>query len=110
MPQTAPVCGNGDTVCGIGDTHFVTVSFKIVKFARKYCPVFSDSTVFLYIQCDQPKEGLMNNTSQIDEFCKERGFIGWFETSAKENINIDEAARFLVTQVSAILLLFHKLL
>ena len=42
----------------------------------------------------------MNNTSQIDEFCKEKGFIGWFETSAKENINIDESARFLVTQVS----------
>lgn len=41
----------------------------------------------------------MNNAAQIDEFCKERGFIGWFETSAKENINIDEAARFLVTQV-----------
>jgi len=41
----------------------------------------------------------MNNTAQIDEFCKERGFIGWFETSAKENINIDDAARFLVTQV-----------
>ena len=42
----------------------------------------------------------MNNASQIDEFCKERGFIGWFETSAKENINIDESARFLVTQVN----------
>ena len=52
------------------------------------------------LQCDQPKEGLMNNASQIDEFCKERGFIGWFETSAKENINIDESARFLVTQVN----------
>lgn len=55
--------------------------------------------VLLANKCDQPKEGLMNNTSQIDEFCQERGFIGWFETSAKENINIDEAARFLVTQV-----------
>jgi len=55
--------------------------------------------VLLANKCDQPKEGLMNNTAQIDEFCKERGFIGWFETSAKENINIDEASRFLVTQV-----------
>lgn len=55
--------------------------------------------VLLANKCDQPKEGLMNNTSQIDDFCKEKGFIGWFETSAKENINIDEAARFLVTQV-----------
>ena len=36
----------------------------------------------------------------MDEYCKDKGFIGWFETSAKENINIDEAARFLVTAVS----------
>lgn len=36
----------------------------------------------------------------MEEFCKEKGFLGWFETSAKENINIDEAARFLVSQVS----------
>nr|KAG5698610.1 hypothetical protein BaRGS_027121 [Batillaria attramentaria] len=45
------------------------------------------------------KEGLVNNTAQMDEFCKEKGFIGWYETSAKENINIDEAARFLVTRI-----------
>lgn len=51
-------------------------------------------------QCDQTKEGLVNNTAQMDEFCKEKGFIGWYETSAKENINIDDAARFLVTKVS----------
>lgn len=42
----------------------------------------------------------MNNSEQMEEFCKEKGFLGWFETSAKENINIDEAARFLVSQVS----------
>ncbi|GFN91050.1 ras-related protein rab-32 [Plakobranchus ocellatus] len=35
----------------------------------------------------------------MDDFCKEKGFIGWYETSAKENINIDEAARFLVTKI-----------
>ena len=36
----------------------------------------------------------------MDEYCKDKGFINWFETSAKDNINIDEAARFLVTSVS----------
>ena len=36
----------------------------------------------------------------MDDYCKERGFAGWFETSAKENINIDEAAKFLVSSVS----------
>ena len=37
--------------------------------------------------------------SQMDDYCKDKGFIQWFQTSAKENINIDEAARALVTQV-----------
>lgn len=35
----------------------------------------------------------------MDEYCKENNFSAWFETSAKENINIDEAAKSLVTQV-----------
>lgn len=39
----------------------------------------------------------------MDDFCKEKGFLSWFETSAKENINIDEAARFLVGQVIQII-------
>ncbi|XP_070534941.1 ras-related protein Rab-32-like [Ptychodera flava] len=57
--------------------------------------------VLLANKCDQAKEGLVNNATQMDEYCKEKGFIGWFETSAKENINIDEAARFLVTAILA---------
>ncbi|XP_077990218.1 ras-related protein Rab-32-like isoform X2 [Glandiceps talaboti] len=57
--------------------------------------------VLLANKCDQAKEGLVNNATQMDEYCKEKGFIGWFETSAKENINIDEAARFLVTTILA---------
>ncbi|CAM9470716.1 unnamed protein product [Ectocarpus sp. 12 AP-2014] len=32
-------------------------------------------------------------------FCDRHGFAGWFETSAKQNINIDEASRFLVEKV-----------
>lgn len=32
-------------------------------------------------------------------FCDRHGFAGWFETSAKQNINIDEASRFLVSKV-----------
>ncbi|XP_076437990.1 ras-related protein Rab-38-like isoform X2 [Babylonia areolata] len=55
--------------------------------------------VLLANKCDQAKEGLVNNSSQMDEFCKEKGFMGWYETSAKENIHIDEAASFLVTKI-----------
>jgi Ras-related protein Rab-32 len=36
----------------------------------------------------------------MDEYCKENGFTGWFETSAKENTNIDESAKALVSKVS----------
>ena len=35
----------------------------------------------------------------LDAYCREHGFIGWFQTSAKTNTNIDEAARHLVANV-----------
>nr|XP_060472832.1 ras-related protein Rab-32 [Panthera onca] len=56
--------------------------------------------VLLANKCDQKKDG-GQNPSQLDQFCKEHGFTGWFETSAKDNINIDEAARFLVENILA---------
>ncbi|KAK8400545.1 hypothetical protein O3P69_003306 [Scylla paramamosain] len=56
-------------------------------------------TVLLANKCDQPKEGVVNNPARMDDYCRERGFSGWFETSAKENINIDEASRFLVNRI-----------
>lgn len=51
------------------------------------------------LQCDQQKEGVVNQPAKMDEYCREKGFAGWFETSAKENINIEEAARSLVNKV-----------
>ncbi|XP_061327467.1 ras-related protein Rab-32 isoform X2 [Pezoporus flaviventris] len=54
--------------------------------------------VLLANKCDQKKDGSQNLT-QMDQFCREGGFVGWFETSAKDNINIDEAARFLVENI-----------
>lgn len=42
----------------------------------------------------------MTQPERMDEYVRENGFAGWFETSAKENINIDEAARALVNKVS----------
>ncbi len=51
----------------------------------------------------------MNNSAQMDEFCRDKGFTQWFETSAKENINIDDAARSLVAKVSARVMHFSSL-
>ncbi|XP_022915168.1 ras-related protein Rab-32 isoform X3 [Onthophagus taurus] len=55
--------------------------------------------VLLANKCDQPKEGLVASPSRMDDYCREKGFTAWFETSAKENINIDDAARALVSKI-----------
>jgi Ras-related protein Rab-32 len=60
--------------------------------------------VLLANKCDQPKEGLANFASKMDEYCNEKNFIGWFKTSAKENVNIEEATRFLVNKVCFIII------
>jgi Ras-related protein Rab-32 len=49
------------------------------------------------------KEGLVNSAHQMDEFCRKKGFAKWFETSAKEDINIDAAARFLIGEVVVVI-------
>lgn len=51
-------------------------------------------------QCDQAKQGIVNTPSKMDDYVKEHGFAGWFETSAKEDVNIEEAARALVNKVT----------
>lgn len=42
------------------------------------------------------------NAADMETFCNENGFVKWFETSAKDNTNIDEAARHLVSSILAI--------
>lgn len=82
----------------------------IIKYFVPLClPLFLlfFSSLFLFFsfslasQCDLASEGFLGNVSQLDDYCKEKGFAGWFETSAKENIGIDEAARCLVAKVSS---------
>ena len=36
---------------------------------------------------------------RLDQFCRENGFVEWFDTSAKMNTNIDKASRFLVSSI-----------
>ncbi|MED6248566.1 Ras- protein Rab-38 [Ataeniobius toweri] len=42
----------------------------------------SIATVLLANKCDQGRE-LSNNGIKMDQFCRDHGFVGWFETSAK---------------------------
>lgn len=55
--------------------------------------------MYHFVQCDQSKQGMVTNPSKIDEYVKENGFAGWFETSAKDNINIEDATKALVNKV-----------
>uniref|UniRef100_A0A1A9Z7H0 Ras-related protein Rab n=1 Tax=Glossina pallidipes TaxID=7398 RepID=A0A1A9Z7H0_GLOPL len=55
--------------------------------------------ILLANKCDQEKQGIVTTPDKMEDYVKENGFAGWFETSAKENINIDEAARALVNKI-----------
>lgn len=48
----------------------------------------SVATVLLANKCDQNRDFLTNNGLKMDQYCKENGFVGWFETSAKVKYNI----------------------
>ncbi|XP_044230304.1 ras-related protein Rab-32 [Thunnus albacares] len=54
--------------------------------------------VLLANKCDMTgRDGDL--VSSLDSFCNDKGFLGWFETSAKDDINIDEAVALLVKQM-----------
>lgn len=55
--------------------------------------------VLLANKCDLAREAFVHTQEQMDAFCKEHKFAAWFETSAKDNIGIDRAARFLVERI-----------
>jgi len=35
----------------------------------------------------------------MDQYCKQHEFAGWFETSAKDNMGIEKAAKFLISKI-----------
>ncbi|XP_033499552.1 ras-related protein Rab-32 [Epinephelus lanceolatus] len=59
------------------------------------CPI---PAVLLANKCDLTGRD-RDLVSSLDSFCKDNNFMGWFETSAKDNINIDEAGALLVRQM-----------
>ncbi|XP_061428587.1 ras-related protein Rab-38-like [Lethenteron reissneri] len=61
-------------------------------------------TVLLANKCDgdgADARGEWSDTAQLDRYCRDEGFVGWFETSAKENINVEAAAQLLVQHILA---------
>uniref|UniRef100_A0A3B4TY21 RAB32, member RAS onco family n=1 Tax=Seriola dumerili TaxID=41447 RepID=A0A3B4TY21_SERDU len=59
------------------------------------CPI---PAVLLANKCDMTgRDGDL--LSSLDSFCEDNNLVGWFETSAKDNINIDEAGAFFVKQM-----------
>ncbi|XP_057369389.1 eukaryotic translation initiation factor 2-alpha kinase 3-like [Daphnia carinata] len=63
-------------------------------------------SVLLINKCDgETENGNLPNkevdTVKVDRYCRQHKFSGWFDTSAKNDINIEEAVQFLVGKVLA---------
>jgi len=69
----------------------------------------SVTLVSVVVQCDQVKNGVAGcDDKEMTDYCQQHGFDAWFETSAKENVNIEEAARFLIARVSYLVMLVKQ--
>ncbi|XP_056431300.1 ras-related protein Rab-38 [Gadus chalcogrammus] len=58
--------------------------------------------VLLANKCDQRGQGLCSKLPKLENFSKDHGFVGWYETSAKDNTNIDAAMTRLVESIMAV--------
>ena len=66
------------------------VPFTIYSYARHHTYTY---------QCDMFSKDFQDKVEHLDEFCKDKGFHAWFQTSAKEDTGIDEAVRCLAAKV-----------
>ena len=56
--------------------------------------------VLLGNKSDQPpSEPLYKDNEGMESFCIDKNFAGWFPVSAKDNVNVEEAAKFLVQKI-----------
>ena len=47
----------------------------------------------------EPSESRFTDDETMETLAKEKGFAGFFPTSARDNINVEEAAKFLVQKI-----------
>ncbi|RWS26846.1 ras-related protein Rab-32-like isoform X3 [Leptotrombidium deliense] len=50
-------------------------------------------------KCDLANDSQSCDIEALDKFCEENNFIGWFMTSAKENVNIEQSVNFLICKI-----------
>ncbi|XP_068443510.1 ras-related protein Rab-32 isoform X1 [Clinocottus analis] len=55
--------------------------------------------VLLANKCDQRSRGLCPKLPKLENFSRQSGFVGWYETSAKDDTNIDAAITCLVKSI-----------
>ncbi len=70
-----------------------------ILLANKVFTIRNIYNIVRIFQCDLAKDSLLNNAEQMSTYCREKGFDKWFETSAKENSNIDTAIQYLISEV-----------
>jgi hypothetical protein len=59
------------------------------------------------VKCDGTIEDEKHSSNeldpaQVDRYCRHHKFSGWFDTSAKNDINIEESVQFLVGKVRTV--------
>jgi len=81
-------------------TFEAVIKWKQDLDAKVSCP---DGTtipcLLLANKCDEEKAGSLSEETFLNTFCEENGFIGWFYTSPKDNVNIEEASRALLKRI-----------
>ncbi|KAI1282077.1 Ras-related protein Rab-32 [Halotydeus destructor] len=83
-------------------TFEAVIKWKTDLDSKVTCPDGSPIPCMLLAnKCDEEKAGSLAEGTFLDTFCKDNGFVGWFYTSPKENVNIDESARALVKKIIA---------
>eukprot|EP01111_Echinosteliopsis_oligospora_P002372 TRINITY_DN1349_c0_g1_i1.p1 TRINITY_DN1349_c0_g1~~TRINITY_DN1349_c0_g1_i1.p1 ORF type:complete len:215 (+),score=50.48 TRINITY_DN1349_c0_g1_i1:146-790(+) len=68
------------------------VNSKVVLGNQEPIPV-----LLLANKCDLP--GVVVDKDMLDKFCKENNLIGWYPTSAQNNVNIDDGMKFLIEKI-----------
>eukprot|EP01120_Amphizonella_sp_Union-15-10_P013330 TRINITY_DN616_c0_g1_i1.p1 TRINITY_DN616_c0_g1~~TRINITY_DN616_c0_g1_i1.p1 ORF type:complete len:249 (+),score=51.39 TRINITY_DN616_c0_g1_i1:70-747(+) len=68
------------------------VNSKVVLANNEPIPL-----LLLANKCDIP--GVTLDKEKLNKFAEKHGFVGWYQTSAQDNVNVDDAMNFLVEKI-----------